>query len=96
MCQGVVRRLFNRFQSSQVRKVASLLAEPLSDGGEGAALQQRPWRVLTCLEGGRPLRQILGISYVLVDLLHGPIYLHALFYAHIDSLLLPPAGNQPG
>src|SRR5687768_8137465 len=29
MCQGVVRMLFNHFQSSQVRKVASLLAEPL-------------------------------------------------------------------
>jgi hypothetical protein len=33
MHQGEMRRLFNHFESSQVRKVASLLTEPLSGGG---------------------------------------------------------------
>ena len=32
MWQGTGRRLFNRFASCQVRKVASLLAQPLSRG----------------------------------------------------------------
>jgi hypothetical protein len=56
MCQEVIRRLCNPSESSHVRKVARLLARPLTIGSSGPGLPGGPHDLDVVLLGERPAK----------------------------------------